>query len=230
MAPRQDVLPLGHPVRRDGWQSGSCRRSGSPCCDGATVRDVTAVLEPARGGRLRYRWDVDSFARAWEAGAFDGHRVELVDGEVWSVGIGDWHGLVPPLLVLALQRQGRLRQSSLPSDDSLPDPDLWVGRHDARPRRMVSERISSWDADDVLLVVEVGDETLAADLSTKAALYARSGYARYWVVSRRGVHEHTSPSPEGYRQVRLHVRGERVPLPDGTEVAVDDLLPDEDEA
>ena len=43
------------------------------------------------------------------------------------------------------------------------------------------------------------------------------------------MHEHTAPTPDGYRQVRLHVPGERVVLPDGADVAVDDLLPDEDE-
>ena len=38
-----------------------------------------------------YRWSVSEFLRAWEAGAFD-HRVELVEGEVWPVVNGDWHG------------------------------------------------------------------------------------------------------------------------------------------
>ena len=36
-----------------------------------------------------YRWSVSEFLRAWEAGAFD-NRVELINGEVWPVVIGDW--------------------------------------------------------------------------------------------------------------------------------------------
>ncbi|MGK8523564.1 hypothetical protein ACRS6B_19345 [Nocardia asteroides] len=40
---------------------------------------------------IAYRWTRSEFLRAWEAGAFD-HRVELVEGEVWPVVIGSWHG------------------------------------------------------------------------------------------------------------------------------------------
>jgi hypothetical protein len=40
---------------------------------------------------LRYRFSRDEFVRAWEAAAFD-HRVALIEGEVWPVAIGDWHG------------------------------------------------------------------------------------------------------------------------------------------
>ena len=190
---------------------------------------VTALVEPRQQGHLRYRWDLDAFVRAWEAGAFGDVQVELVEGEVWRVGHRYWHGWVAPLVVLALSGRGRVLQASLPSDASLPDPDVWLLRSGARPSGTVGTRIPRWSPQDVLLVVEVGDESLHADLTTKAALYARSGYERYWVVSRRGVHEHTAPSPEGYRQVRLHVRGEQVALPHGDDVAVDDLLPDEDE-
>ena len=109
----------------------------------------------------------------------------------------------------------------------MPLPDLWLLRHDAQERERLSPRLARFDPDDVLLVVEVGDESRRGDLTTKAALYARTGYARYWVVARDGVHEHLDPTADGYRQVRLHGRGSSVDLPDGGAVRVDDLLADD---
>jgi hypothetical protein len=40
---------------------------------------------------LTDRFTPEEFVRAWDAGAFS-TRVELVEGEVWPVPIGDWRG------------------------------------------------------------------------------------------------------------------------------------------
>lgn len=77
-----------------------------------------------------------------------------------------------------------------------------------------------WDPADVLLVVEVDDETVRADLTTKARLYGAAGFAVYWVVTREGVHEHTGPTPFGYRVIRRYWPGDRLAVPYG-DVAVD---------
>ena len=172
---------------------------------------------------VTYEWDVESFLRAHDAGAFGG-RVELVDGEVWRVVLGDWHGRVTPRVVAALVGHDEVLQSTLPSAGSLPDPDVWVLRSGARPVGAVTARLSRWAPSDVLLVVEVSDETVAADLGVKARLYGAAGYARYWVVTRDGVHEHTGPRPDGYAHVRLAGPGDDVVLPDGSPVAVTGLL------
>lgn len=172
---------------------------------------------------VAYRWDVESFLRAHELGAFDGH-VELIEGEVWQVGIGDWHGYVTGAVFSALQGQGRLTSSSLLSAGSLPDPDVWVQRIGAQPAGAVSPPLSAWAPADVLLVVEVSDETLREDLTIKAGLYARAGWTRYWVVARDGVHDHTDPGPQGYRSVQLHGPEDDVTLPDGTPVSVSRLI------
>ena len=71
----------------------------------------------------------------------------------------------------------------------------------------------------------MSDETVLQDLTIKARLYARSGYARYWVVTREGVHEHTDPEGGAYGTVVLRPRGETVSLPDGTALEVERLLP-----
>lgn len=172
---------------------------------------------------VAYRWDVESFLRAHDLGAFHGH-VELVEGEVWQVGIGEWHGSVTGNVFEVLLGQGRLTSSSLLSDGSLPDPDVWVRRVGAAPAGALSPRFSRWAPEAVLLVVEVSDETLHEDLTVKARLYARAGWARYWVVARDGVHDHTEPGPAGYGSVRLHGPADDVRLPDGTAISVSRLL------
>lgn len=174
---------------------------------------------------VAYRWDVESFLRAQEAGAFR-TRVELVDGEVWPVMLGDWHGEVTARVVAALTEHGRASQATLATGGSLPDPDVWLRRPDAEPVGVVSARLSVWDPTDVVLVVEVADETVREDLTVKARLYASAGYARYWVVTRDGVHEHTAPTVDGYQQVRLVAAGDVLTLPDGSALPGQALLAD----
>lgn len=90
---------------------------------------------------------------------------------------------------------------------------------------MVGSKISVWDPSDVLLVVEVSDETVLSDLNTKAKLYARAGYAVYWVVTKDMIYEHTEPSPDGYLTSHKYRPGTRIPVNYAdTTIAVDDLL------
>lgn len=173
-----------------------------------------------------YRFTLEGFLRAWEAGVFD-ERVEMVDGEVWPVPIGDWHGTATGRVVRNLPNSAyEVTLSSLASSGSVPDPDCWVRPVGAQPAAQLSPRLSAWSVDDVLLVVEVGDETLDFDLTTKASLYGRSGYGCYWVVSRRGIYEHTGPHDFGYAKAELYPPGARIPVRyAGIDLAVSDLLP-----
>jgi hypothetical protein len=172
-----------------------------------------------------YRWSTSEFLRAWEAGAFD-HRVELVDGEVWPVVIGDWHGRTVTRLIRILPEDGAvITSSTLPSGGSLPDPDCWVQRAGAEPVDQLSSRLSRWDPADVLLVVEVSDETVMADLTVKARLYGAAGYPAYWVVTEQVVYEHTGPTAEGYRLRQEYRAGDRLPVGyAGAWLSVDQLL------
>ncbi|MFY1651000.1 Uma2 family endonuclease [Solwaraspora sp. WMMB762] len=174
---------------------------------------------------LAYRWSRSEFLRASEAGAFD-HRVELVEGEIWPVAIGSWHGDTVGQLLATLPRDGvRVTTATLPTGESLPDPDCWVRRVDAGPIGMVGSRLSVWAAVDVLLVVEVADETMIQDLNVKTRLYGQAGYPVYWVVTQRAIYEHTGPISSGYRTRVEYLPGERIPVPyAGIELAVDDLI------
>jgi hypothetical protein len=174
---------------------------------------------------LAYRWSQSEFVRAWEAGAFD-HRVELVEGDIWPVVIGSWHGDTVGQLLALLPRSGaRVTTATLPTGGSLADPDCWVRRADADPIGTVGSRLSIWNAADVLLVVEVADETTIQDLNIKAKLYGHAGYPVYWVVTQEAIYEHTGPISTGYRTRVEYLHGERIPIPyASTDLAVDDLI------
>jgi len=63
------------------------------------------------------------------------------------------------------------------ADDSEPQPDLAVVR-----RRAVPYEEAEIVTDDVLLLIEVAESSLACDRSTKLRLYAEAGVAEYRVV------------------------------------------------
>ena len=87
----------------------------------------------------------------------------------------------------------------LPSLESAPEPDLaWVARRDYSGGRPTAE--------DVLLVIEVSETTLAYDTGEKAELYAAAGVADYWVVdvSARAIEVRREPVGGRYRSLKTH--------------------------
>lgn len=149
-----------------------------------------------------WRWDEGSFIRAWEGDVFGDDRVELVDGEVWPVAIGAWHGSVAANVVRALPNgTWRVTSASLPAAGSIPDNDVWVQRRDAQPiaRLGATGRMLRWSPADVPLVVEVSESSLVADTEVKTKVYGRAGFPCYWVVHRGGVEVFTDPYESGYR-------------------------------
>lgn len=162
-----------------------------------------------------YRWSREAFLTAWESGVFTEH-VELVDGEVLTVPIGPWHGDATARCIQALVAEGvTATTQTLVTGDSLPDPDVWVRPREATEAGQLSRRMVTWSPEDVLLVVEVSDETVLFDLNVKARLYASGGYAVYWVLTREALVVFTGPGPDGYRTTVTHRAGEHVPLPYG---------------
>lgn len=171
-----------------------------------------------------WRWDERSFIRAWEAGVFRDERVELVEGEVWPVSIGLWHGSVTSNIMRALPNgEWRVTTASLPASGSIPDPDLWVHRRSAKPiaRLGSTGRMGRWNPSDVALVVEVADSSLTADLETKARVYGGTGYPTYWVVHRGGVTILTDPYEAGYRHQQTMAPGDTVTVPYATDATLD---------
>lgn len=153
---------------------------------------------------------VDEYHAMGQAGVFrDGERVELLDGHLLPMSpVGDAHFVVtnqlvyllgqacfretPPLAVLSVQNPIRL------DDRSEPEPDLALLRPDSLARGRVAR------PDDVLLIVEVSDTTLAFDRGVKRARYARAGIPEVWVVSTKGRYVEVARHPDGdeYTEIR----------------------------
>jgi Uma2 family endonuclease len=144
-------------------------------------------VAPGGNGRQlpeKWLWTVDEFQRAYDLGAFGFNvRLELIEGEIIRKrGQSEPHAWAISALEEALRgifSPGYYVRCQLPlvlGARSKPEPDLAVvvgSFHDykrAHPKTAV-------------LVVEVSDNTLAYDRSTKAALYARAGIGDYWIVN-----------------------------------------------
>ncbi len=181
----------------------------------------------------RKRWTREECRRLHAAGFLPG-RYELIDGEIIEkMPKNPPHRIALILLAAWLETLfGRLCVQTqdpivlpIPDDRSTePEPDVAVTRESA-----TSYTQDNPGPQDLLLVGEVSDTTLAYDLQSKANLYAAAGISDYWVldVVGRRLYVHRRPASDGYREVRIYSDTEEVsPLarPDAT-ILVASLLP-----
>jgi Uma2 family endonuclease len=152
----------------------------------------------------RRRFTRAEYYRMAEVGILGRHdRVELIKGEIVEMSpIGRrHHAFVTNLAQLLILRLGGRARVSVQgpvalADDTEPQPDLTVLR-DREPRYKHRE---AW-AEDVLLLIEVADTSLAYDRTIKLRLYAEAGISEYWIVdcTTEAVEIFRNPGPEGYR-------------------------------
>lgn len=137
----------------------------------------------------RHRITVDDYYRMAGAGILgEDDRVELINGEIvdkapiGSPHAGSLHRLTH-LFSQVLHEQAILSIQNPVRLDSYnePQPDLAL----LRPCGDFYSR-SHPQADDVLLIVEVAETSLAYDLKIKLPLYARHGIPEVWVLDLNG--------------------------------------------
>ena len=163
------------------------------------------------------RLSLADYDRMIEGGVFDRReqrRLEFIRGEIREMApIGSVHEAVVDRLTewsIKSLPEGkawvRVQNSiGLPTLESAPEPDIaWVTRRDYLQGRPVAE--------DVLLVIEVSESTLAYDRGEKANLYAAAGIADYWVINLvdRSVGVHRDPGPAGYRSLQTYTADDEV--------------------
>jgi len=159
-----------------------------------------------------YRFTADEYHRLGEAGILnEDDRVELLNGDLVvrePVG-GEHRTLVDSLTVLFAKHIGQDRYrigiqnpvSLDPHSEPLPDVVLYTasvrGRH-PRP-------------DEIFLLIEVADTSLAYDRGPKLEAYARAGIREVWVIDavRRWIFVHRNPN-QGRYQSSLEVVGNDV--------------------
>lgn len=151
---------------------------------------VTASAPPRASALGRaYRLSVDDYHRMGESGILGGElRTELIDGEIIEMPpIGHPHAgtvnLLVKLLISAVGDQAVVApQNPVYLDDHtepLPDIALLLPRADYY-------RNAHAGPDDVLLLIEVADSSLAYDRDVKLPRYARAGIPEAWLVDLSG--------------------------------------------
>jgi Uma2 family endonuclease len=163
----------------------------------------------------RRLFTVDEYHRMADAGIFtEDDRVELIGGEIVRMSpIGPRHaGTVMKLVRLLIERLGRQadiapQNPAILDDLSEPQPDICVMR--PRPDSYTSAHPRP---DDILLVIEVSDSSLAFDRETKAPRYALAGVPELWIVNLIDdrLEVYREPGRAGYEDARFVWRGQEI--------------------
>ncbi len=193
---------------------------------------TTAPVKAPQVTQETRKFTVDEYFRMVRAGILrEDERVELIEGEILVMApMGPSHiggvtryarvfiGLAGNLFTVLIQATVRL------SEQSAPEPDLALVKF-----REDDYSFAHAVPDDVLLIVEVADSSLAYDRDVKAHIYGQAAIPETWVLNLSGdcLERFTEPGPDGYAQHTTLQRGDKVTpvsLPD-MELAVEDLLP-----
>lgn len=164
--------------------------------------------EPYEIFRLRR----DRYYQLAEEGAFEGRRVELIDGVVITMNsMRGPHATAVMNLTMALAQQlqghGFLR-AGIPlhlSDFSEPEPDFALIAPKDLPDGTDHPTTAS-------LVIEIADSSLDFDLGLKADLYAAAKIPEYWVIdlAHQKLVVHLAPKRGHYTRISRLGRGKSV--------------------
>ncbi len=163
----------------------------------------------------KHRFTVDEYYRMAKAGILDeDSRVELIEGQIVDtppIGAGHADAVdeFAEVFVLRFSDVARVRSQNPIRLDTYnePQPDVALLRRPAERYRTTHPT-----PEDVLLMVQVADSTLAEDRAVKMPLYARFGIREAWLVDipHSVVHVYRDPAPDGYGVVQTLRRGDRV--------------------
>ena len=179
------------------------------------------IVEPAP-----HRFTVDDYYRMAETGILHPEaRVELLDGEIIDMmPIGPFHaGAVNRLTrllvtaakdrwVVAAQNPVRLGQRSEPQPDFMlvkPAADDYMNRHPV--------------PEDVFLLIEVAESSLAYDRNRKIPAYGRAGIREVWIVNllEKTIEVFREPRLNGYGSVQKFSAGDKVHIQAFPDVGID---------
>jgi len=201
----------------------------------AAMPETVVEDEPQEDLLRPRRWTTAEYYRLSDSGVFDNERVELLDGEVWTLPAQKTphFSAVEAAAEALLSAFGfgftaRRHGPMTLEDGTEPEPDVLIAPGSWRNYTQVHPTPS-----EARLLVEVSDATLRKDRSKKLNDYARAGIADYWIVNlvNRQLEVYRDPAPisggYGYKTTMTLLDGDSIaPLaaPNGT-VAVADLFP-----
>jgi Uma2 family endonuclease len=146
------------------------------------------------------KWTVQDLLVLEKAGRFDPEeRIELLDGEVYKMQpIGEGHAsetdYLTQLFVSRFVDRAvvRIQGPVLLDSSDLPQPDLALLRFDPRFYRKSHPK-----PEDIYLVVEISDSTLAYDRGRKLKRYALAGVREVWIINLTAQHTEVFRDPAG---------------------------------
>ena len=170
---------------------------------------VTNLRTPSKLG-LR----VEDYLLIARAGAFEAHgKTELIEGDVYAMNAQySGHARIKTrltarinaaLTAAGLALEALTEVSVRLSEETMPEPDISVTSYTGN---------DPVPLDQLALVVEVADTTLAIDMGRKRSLYAGVGVEEYWVVDveRATIHQMWNPSATDYGDARTFVLGQTI--------------------
>jgi len=176
-----------------------------------------------------YKWTIKEYHKMVEAGVLqEDAAVELLNGQIIKMSpSGGLHAACIDLLdELLRDKLGkavniRVQGPVVLNDYSEPEPDVAVLKRkenfyaDGHPK-----------AEDVLLVIEVSDSTIAKDQTLKRNAYAASNIAEYWIVNLPDsqLEQYFYPNKGDYQQVRILKPGQILESELVGKLAVDDII------
>lgn len=162
-----------------------------------------------------YRFSVEDYHRMADLDFFpQGARIELLDGEIVEMtpAKSKHAGMIIRLTRLLGELLGKEATISIQNPMSLddfsePEPDVAV----LKPRPDDYSE-SHPTPQDILLLIEVSDASLAKDRKVKLPLYARAGIPEVWIVNleQEQVEVYSEAGPEGYGKMEVVKKGEQV--------------------
>jgi Uma2 family endonuclease len=150
-----------------------------------------------------YKWILEQYHKAVDAGIFDDQPVELLNGEIVVVSPeGLPHTYYSDRFSKILQKrlgdraQVREGRPITLSNNSEPEPDIAV----VQPLDQVYLEHHPYP-DNIFWIIEYSNTTLANDLGIKKNIYAEPNIQEYWVVNLKDFQltVFCSPTPTGFR-------------------------------
>jgi Uma2 family endonuclease len=158
------------------------------------------------------KWTLDQYHQMVESGVLADRRVELLNGEIVEMPAeGPKHAYgntrAANLLRKLLEDRAEVRDAkpiTLPDRASEPEPDVAV----IEPLGEVYALHHPYP-ENIYLLVEYSDTSLAKDKETKRRLYAQAGILEYWIVNLqdRQVIVHRDGQDGDYRSVQTLTAG-----------------------
>jgi Uma2 family endonuclease len=183
-----------------------------------------SVINPATPAK----WSVIDYHRMIEAGILGDRRVELIEGEIWSMPPeGPLHtstniNAVKYLRSL-LDGLAEVREAHpITLANSEPEPDVAIVR---LPDTAYLTRHPQ--PNEIYWLIEIADCTLAIDLGRKKKAYALAGINEYWVIDLQAkkIKIFRSPVNDNYTDEQELMQGTVTPLAfSSLEVSVERLL------